>query len=188
MDGVVGIIVLILIVLYAVHRAKTKDERNAKKMQKQEAKDNALSNKMLKKTPAITGKHVTGLPIAEGLQCTLEYINDFIEIKQGNNTFNLETTKVTDITETTDTEIQKQYVSSVGGAVGGAVLFGPLGAIVGGRAKQKKSKTVTHYFVITYRSDEEIKYISFEYTPSKDATDFVAKYNALKPSNTIVNL
>lgn len=42
----------------------------------------------------------------------------------------------------TDKEIQQQYVSSVGGAVGGAVLFGPLGAITGGRAKKKTVKEV----------------------------------------------
>ena len=70
--------------------------------------------------------------------------------------------KITDICIKTDTEIQKQLVSSVGGAVAGAMLFGTLGAIIGGRAKTKKVKTSTDYLIITYRSDEELKYIGFD--------------------------
>ena len=38
----------------------------------------------------------------------------------------------------TNEQISKQAVSSAGGAVAGAVLFGPLGAIIGGRAKGVK--------------------------------------------------
>ncbi|MEH2944892.1 hypothetical protein VSQ32_19130 [Lachnospiraceae bacterium KK002] len=56
--------------------------------------------------------------------------------------FELEKSKITDMCIKTDKEIQQQYVSSVGGAVGGAVLFGPLGAITGGRAKKKTVKEV----------------------------------------------
>ena len=63
----------------------------------------------------------------------------------------------------TDTEIQQQAVSSIGGAIAGGVMFGPLGAIIGGRAKNKKVKTVTKYLIITYINDnEEIKYIGFD--------------------------
>ncbi len=58
---------------------------------------------------------------------------------------------------------REQAVSSVGGAIAGGVMFGPLGAIIGGRAKNKKVKTVTRYFIITYINDqEEIKYIGFD--------------------------
>ncbi len=46
----------------------------------------------------------------------------------GTMNFELEKSKITDMCIKTDKEIQQQYVSSVGGAVGGAVLFGPLGA------------------------------------------------------------
>lgn len=60
----------------------------------------------------------------------------------GTMNFELEKSKITDMCIKTDKEIQQQYVSSVGGAVGGAVLFGPLGAITGGRAKKKTVKEV----------------------------------------------
>ena len=62
-----------------------------------------------------------------------------------------------------ETEIQQQYVSSVGGAVGGAVLFGPLGAMIGGRAKKKTDTTTTYYMIITYKNAENnIAYIGFD--------------------------
>ena len=181
----IAAIVFILLVVYLV---ATRKRRKQAKEAKQKAKKEAYINKLNSKDILLSGKHISGLPIAEGMQCSITYMTDKIEIRQGANIFNLDLAKITDINSTTDTEIKKQYVSSIGGAVGGAVLFGPLGAIVGGRAKEKKSKTVTHYFVITYRSDEEIKYISFEYTPSKNSTDFIARYNTLKPTNTVINL
>ena len=54
----------------------------------------------------------------------------------------------------TDSEIQKQYVSSVGGAIGGGILFGPIGAAIGGRAKQKTTHTTQSYLIITYKNSE----------------------------------
>ena len=84
-----------------------------------------------------------------------------IKIEVGSNTFNIDLNKITDMTVTSDTEMQNQYVSSTGGAIGGALLFGPLGAMVAGRAKKKQTKTTTYYFVITYTSNDEVKYISF---------------------------
>ncbi len=106
--------------------------------------------------------HVNGLPIAENMLCEVFSYPDRLEFKAGTTEFKLSKDKITDICIKTDTEIQKQLVSSVGGAVAGAMLFGTLGAIIGGRAKTKKVKTSTDYLIITYRSDEELKYIGFD--------------------------
>lgn len=81
-------------------------------------------------------------------------------------------------------EISKQYVSSIGGAVGGALLFGPVGAVIGGRAKQKKSKNVTNYLIITYTDNNEIKYLGFEinknlkYKADKLVADFKVRHQS----------
>lgn len=80
----------------------------------------------------------------------------------GGNTFNLSDDKITDMCIKTDAEIQRQYVSSVGGAVGGAVLFGPIGAMIGGRAKEKRTTNLTHYLIITYLKDGQVAYVCFE--------------------------
>lgn len=46
--------------------------------------------------------------------------------------------------------------------MGGAVLFETLGAMIGGRAKQKKIRTIEDYFIITYQKDGAADYISFK--------------------------
>lgn len=174
--------------LWIIYLIATRKERKAKKEKKVAAQRNRLAEKLTKSDMVIKAKHVTGLPIAEGTQCTVSYLSDKIEIKQGANTFALDLSKVTDITTTTDTEIQKNYVSSAGGAVGGALLFGPLGAIVGGRTKEKKTTTVTHYLIITYNTDNEVKYISFECDKLSRYYEFKIRFsltNNNKENNTI---
>lgn len=100
--------------------------------------------------------------------------------------------KLTDISVKTDTEIQKQYVSSVGGAIAGGMVFGPLGAIVGGRAKQKKTAESTYYLIFTYNSNNQICYASFEipgYQLGKAGTwETEFKMNYKKDESNVVRL
>ena len=107
-------------------------------------------------------KHVNGLPIAEGINCKITMEADRFIFSSGSMNFELEKLKITDMCIKTDVEIQQQYVSSVGGAVGGAILSGAVGAMIGGRAKKKVvNRKMHHYLIITYQSDE-IKYIGFD--------------------------
>ncbi len=109
--------------------------------------------------------HVNGLPIAENLPCTIFSYPDRIEFKSGTTGIKLARNKITDMCIKTDTEIQNQAVSSVGGAIAGGVMFGPLGAVIGGRAKTKTVRTITQYLIITYTgSQENLKYIGFDVT------------------------
>lgn len=108
------------------------------------------------------GKHAGGLPLAPGADCGITCVNGRLAIKGGGNTINLSLDKVTDVSIQSEAEIRKQYVSSVGGAVAGAVLFGPVGAVIGGRAKQKQTRTVTSYLVITYLKDDQVSVIFFQ--------------------------
>ena len=114
------------------------------------------------KAEKILVKHFTGLPLAEGTNCTIRHNQNGFVFTAGGNTFNLSNDKITDMCVKTDAEIQKQYVSSVGGAVGGAVLFGPIGAMIGGRAKQKTTMTSTQYLIFTYLKNNQITYIKFK--------------------------
>lgn len=58
------------------------------------------------------------------------------------------------------------------------MLFGPLGAVIGGRAKEKKSKKMYQYLIITYESNGEIKYIGFDATANSQASALVKEFNA----------
>lgn len=108
--------------------------------------------------------HVSGLPLVEESLCEVFSFPDRFDFKYGTTEITLFKSKVTDMTIKTDTEIQSQAVSSVGGAISGAMLFGAAGAIIGGRTKTKKFKNVSNYLIITYKSDAEgeLKFIVFD--------------------------
>ena len=134
-------------------------------------------------------KHFNGLPVAEGSMCELQVYADHYKTIANGTEFKLDRTKITDVCVKTDTEIQKQYVSSVGGAVGGAVLFGAVGAMIGGRAKQKQTKKVTNYLIITYMNDDEIKYIAYElFVVSADIYKIINDFKVNKPEMTTIEL
>lgn len=97
--------------------------------------------------------HMTGLPIAEGASCDIVQSDDCI-IVRGGSEFRLWYGKITDITIKTDAEIRQAYASR------GAALFGPLGAIVCGRAQT--TQTIASFLIFTYSADGGVVYISFD--------------------------
>lgn len=139
---------------FIVYFTGSKESRTKYKEEKAKVKSERMSTTQT--------RHFAGLSLAEGTNCTIQHNpNGFVFTASG-NTFNLSNDKITDMCIKTDAEIQRQYVSSVGGAVGGAVLFGPIGAMIGGRAKEKKTTNLTHYLIITYLKDGQVAYICFE--------------------------
>ena len=158
----------------------------AKKKQKSEL---SMKREETGATHIVSFKHMTGLPVSEGALCRLMLCPDKIIIESGGATFNLDKAKITDACVKTDVEIQKQYVSSAGGAVAGAVLFGPLGAIVGGRTKKKENKTVSSYFIYTYTKNGSVEYISFDVTHQQhQVIPFITDFKQSAPAQTVVDL
>ena len=152
--AIVPFFIGIALIILAICVSKSKKKSSAAKKEKNK------SEKVL----CSTFLHINGLPIAENVPCEVLSLIDKYEFKANGATFNLDKGKITDICVKTETEIQQQYVSSVGGAVGGAMLFGPLGGIIGGRAKKKKTKIISQYLIFTYLKEEELKYIGFDVT------------------------
>ena len=133
--------------------------------------------------------HFCGLPIAENVLTQIFSCPNHYEFKAGNTTFKLEKSKIIDSTITTDVELQKSNVSSVGGAVGGALLFGSVGAMIGGRVKEKTSAIVNYYLIFTFSDNNEIKYIAFDCTCSYNrANKFVKEYEKTNPKTTTIDL
>lgn len=137
---------------------------------------------------SICAKHMSGLPIAEGTFTYIYLCDDKIVFERNETTYNLPFEKINDITIKTDMEIQKAYVSSVGGAVGGAVLFGPLGAMVGGRAKEKKSTTINNYLIFAYNKEGNVDFISFDVTGVLKAQKFVQSFKKIPKESRIIDL
>lgn len=120
--------------------------------------------------------HTAGLPIPENTLCKIySYPNKYV-IEANGQSFNLNKEKVTGLNMKTDVDIHNSYVSSAGGAVGGAMVFGPVGALIGGRVKQKTDRTVHTYLIFTYQKGNDIDYIAFEATYNKTAPLFTAEF------------
>lgn len=110
----------------------------------------------------VKAKHACGLPIAEGLTCTILSYSDRLDITSGTTHITLNKSKITDMCVKKETDIQKQYVSSAGGAVGGALLFGAAGALIGGMAHKKTIRSTSNYLIITYKKETgSISYLAF---------------------------
>lgn len=108
-------------------------------------------------------KHIYGLPIAANMVCEIFSYPDRIEFKSGTINIILQRNKITNMYIKADTKIQERTVSSAGGAIAGAVMFGPMGAYIGGRPKIKRTKNKTQYLIITYTGEKgESKYINFD--------------------------
>lgn len=131
--------------------------------------------------------HVNGLPIAENLLCEVFSYLDRIEFKSGSTSIKLSRDKISDMCIKTDIDMQNQIVSSVGGAIAGGFMFGTLGAIIGGRAKAKKVKTITKYLIITYTNNQgEISYIGFDTKNNPaSAEKLVKEFQELNTSSRI---
>lgn len=72
---------------------------------------------------------------------------------------------------------------------GGAMLFGPVGAMIGGRSKQKTSKIIHSYLIFTFSDNDEIKYIAFNCTGNMKAYKFVKEFNSnSQEKKTTINL
>lgn len=152
---VIGVLTLFIIFCVRMFVVTSKAKKEGKKKMKN------LKNQGLSVYAAF--HHVNGLPLAENLLCEVFSYPDRIEFKAGTTNIKLAREKITDMCLKFDTEIQNQAVSSIGGAIAGGVMFGTLGAIIGGRAKNKKVKTTTQYLIITYTGKQgELKYIGFD--------------------------
>lgn len=133
--------------------------------------------------------HVSGLPIADGVSCEVSSYPDIIKFKSGNVEINLNKEKLVDVSTKTDTEIQNFYSSSIGRAVGGAILFGPLGAVIGGRKKKKSIKRKSNYLIFTYKKDDELSYIVFDVTKNLGiAYAYIKDFKTLQKQQTIIDI
>lgn len=178
---IIGVLLVIVIFCFKMARLTSKGKKNEKQQL------NALKAQGL--TIHATFPHVNGLPIAENLLCEIFSFPNRIEFKSGTTNITLMREKITYMCIKTDTEIQQQLVSSVGGAIAGGAMFGTLGAVIGGRAKTKKIKTVTKYLIITYMNNQnELTYIGFELPNNfalSSAYSLIGEFNQLNTNSNV---
>lgn len=126
---------------------------------------------------ALHAKHVTGLPIAEGVSVKIAASRERLLFVHNSQEFSLTAEKIIDISIKTDTEIQSSYVSSIGNALLGARLFGSTGAIIGGQAREKRTTIETHFLVVAYKKQTQQAYLSFQVDDIRNANAIIAFFN-----------
>lgn len=104
---------------------------------------------------------LSGLNMPTGTTCKVVAAGDKMVISALKQEYTLPNRKIIGVDIQTMKDFQKQYVSSIGGAVAGGVLLGPLGAILGGMAQQKTIKNTTPLLIVTYEKEPmDIQYIN----------------------------
>ena len=173
-----------------LEKQEKQELKEAKQVEHFESKEAKKLNKLRQKALKDSTGRLTligGLGnLPQGSTCDVFYNTVRMKFVAGGQDMILDVSKMMDVSIMTPTEIQKQYVSSIGGAVAGAVLLGPLGAIIGGSASKKTIRQTSYYLVITYRSDEEVKYIVFDITDNRLVGDNIfRKYRSLKENERV---
>lgn len=126
------------------------------------------------------------LDLPQGSICKATYNPNRIVFSASGQEFTLEASKMLDVSVMNPVEIQKQYVSSIGGAVAGAMLLGPLGAVLGGSASKKTVRNKSKYLIFTYLSGQETKYIIFDVTSNPSAGSSIkSTYRYLKKNEKL---
>lgn len=94
--------------------------------------------------------HVEGLQLAENTSCEVSVTPEQIIVEGGGTTFNLNITQIRAAEVKTDVEIANIVHSSAVKGIAGGLLFGPIGLVVGARAKSKTKKSYSYYLIINY--------------------------------------
>ncbi len=193
-DGlIVGLVILgiavIIFILCIVSLVKSHKYRVIRKKEQKEAKQKRKDLKdTMNLTQLVTLRHMAGLPISEGAECDVGMNAEFIVFGRNGDTFKLPLSKVSDMCIKTETDIRNAYVSSVGSAVAGGVIFGPLGAMVGGRTK-KITDTIAHnFFIIAYEKDGKTEYISFDCSGVPAVYSYITAFQNCPKENKTVTL
>ncbi len=92
----------------------------------------------------------SGLPVPERTLAQVYYFDDHVEIDAGGVEYDLSMDKIQSVSIQTNVDRQTQFVSSAGGALLGAAVAGPIGAVVGGRIKEKQTQQTESYLIIHY--------------------------------------
>ncbi len=157
--------VFVLVIVYALVTSV-----QTAKLMKQYGKENYICRVKL--------DHAYGLSFPQGTKCKTVFLKNQILFSAHNQEFSLGESKLVDVSIMKHTDIQKQYVSSAGGAIAGAMIAGPLGAMIGGSAKKRNVKSKSKYLVIAYKDapeSHEAKYITFDVTHANSKVNSIPR-------------
>ncbi len=113
-----------------------------------------MFGKKVKNEMLALGDLVEGLPIPQSSDVSIKLTPGALTITGNGQEFEIDASKLTLVDLKSDVEMEKIIQQSAPGMIIGAVTFGVIGAMIGGRVKTKEKRTVNHFLIINYQSDE----------------------------------
>ena len=129
---------------------------------------------------------VGGLNLPEGAPCMAIALRSRVVFTALGQEYSLPADRIISASVMTKRQMQRQYVSNAGGALAGAMLLGPVGALIGGYAGRRSISSSAKYLIFTYQDGEEIKYIVFDATgKGSQANRFKRRYKERRRMETV---
>lgn len=157
------VVIFLALIIYSIwYYAKEKDAESKNKEE--------LKLKMNEYNSIFTTKinHICGLPLVENSECIINLCEDRIVIESSGNIYKLQKDKIKDMNIKTSKEVQ----NSLSGAVGGAMLLGPIGAFLYGTTAE-----FHRFFIIIYKNKENIdQCISFDMKDNMKTYEAISNY------------
>lgn len=113
-----------------------------------------MFGKKVKNEMLALGDLVEGLPIPQSSDVSIKLTPGALTITGNGQEFEINFSKLMMIDIKSDVEMEKIIQQSAPGMVIGAVTFGVIGAMIGGRVKTKEKRVVNHFLIVSYQSDE----------------------------------
>ena len=131
----------------------------------------------------------SGLPVPERTLAQVYYFDDHVEIDAGGVEYDLSMDKIQSVSIQTNVDRQTQFVSSAGGALLGAAVAGPIGAVVGGRIKEKQTQQTESYLIIHYiGKDGTLAVLSFVATHTPKCRELAELFQKRPHQHTKIEL
>ena len=129
-----------------------------------------LARARKKGQPVLTGSFtlISGLEAPAGAKCSLAYWPERFTVTALGRTYELPLERIAAAQAATVRTVHRQYVSSAGGAVAGGMLFGPVGALLGGAARPRTVRESSLLLMVAYTAPEggaDMRYLVFQPGP-----------------------
>jgi len=149
--------------------------------------DAIMFGKKARKELVTFGNLVEGVPVPQNSDLSIKLTPGAVTITGSGQEFEIDVSKLTLIDLKSDVEMEKIIQQSAPGMIIGAVTFGVIGAMIGGRVKTKDKRTVNHFLLISYLSDE-LKTIVIDVTKDwYNAAQLVDYFRKLNPTYAKTN-
>ena len=146
-----------------------------------------MFGKKVRKELVTFGNLVEGVPVPQNSDLSIKLTPGAVTITGSGQEFEIDVSKLTLIDLKSDVEMEKIIQQSAPGMIIGAVTFGVIGAMIGGRVKTKDKRTVNHFLLISYLSDE-LKTIVIDVTKDwYNAAQLVDYFRKLNPTYAKTN-